>query len=418
VIQQFQVNHHSGKRLVRSINLLQEELQVLKQVNSWQMKLVESYMSVLDDMTYEKNTPSRRALFPHERILLRSCLDHLRTSSEEYDDLLNRCGPLSERTKQSLEINEEDHGKAIMVFTLVTIIFLPLSFVTSFLGMNTSDIRDMSSGQSLFWMIAVPLAAVTMGTAMFIGYNGDELRDTIASIFRTVTGKEDRSTSARGISVAQRKRARQLQGDANGNLDSIADEAEFTNPRLNYWVDGYNRMDYRARQRIKYDPVPPFDAIAIEAPQPRAQFETQAVPYTMAENIPTSRPQRFRSPPPPPRRSQPHGRTTYIGNEIPYIRRARSDEWDYTPAVSRPVPLASEEDTWYVRDHVRQQRRPYAAYNDRLYGEGDDVNVQGYQWMRKDRRRYARRDRDRRDGVAGRTRTIEKTTLRVPDYRV
>ena len=389
-------------------------MQVLKQVNSWQMKLVESYLSVLDDMTYEKDMPSRRALFPHERILLRSsCLDHLRTSREEYDDLLNRCGPLSERTKQSLEINEEDHGKAIMVFTLVTIIFLPLLFVTSFLGMNTSDIRDMSSGQGLFWMIAVPLAAVTMGTAMFIGYNGDELRDTIASLYRTVTGKEDRSTSARGISVAQRKRAQQIQGDPNGNLDSIADEAEFTNPRLNYWVDGYNRMDYRARQRIKYDPAPPFDEVAIEAAQPRAQFQTQAMPYTMAENIPTARSRHRSPPPPPPRRSQPYGRTTYISNEIPYIRRARSDEWDYTPAVSRPVPLGVQHDTLYDVDRARQQRRPYAAYNDRLYGEGDDVNVQGYKWMRKDRRRYARRD-----GGAGRARNIERTTLRVPDYRV
>jgi Mg2+ and Co2+ transporter CorA len=127
-------------------------------------------MQVLDDSTYEKDLPSRRAMYPYEKQLLISCLDHLSLTREDYADQIRRCGPLSESTKQSLEINEEDHGKAIMIFTIVTIIFLPLSFVTSYLGMNTSDIRDMESRQSLFWSIAIPLTAVTMGSILFISY--------------------------------------------------------------------------------------------------------------------------------------------------------------------------------------------------------------------------------------------------------
>ncbi|KAJ4349262.1 hypothetical protein N0V95_004753 [Ascochyta clinopodiicola] len=241
---QFQVNHRPGKRLLRSINLLQEELTALREVNTQQYKLISNYMSVLDDATYEKDIPRRRAMYPYERMLLVSCQENLQLTDQEFRYLLARCGPLADSTKQSLEINEEDHGKAIMVFTIVTIIFLPLSFVTSFLGMNTTDIRDMGSSSSLFWAIAVPLTAVTMGSILYIGYNGDELRDAFSSLYRTVTGKQDRSIGARGISVAQRKRARRVVGTSNSTLDfkSLADEAEYANPR----PDDYQRTAYRA----------------------------------------------------------------------------------------------------------------------------------------------------------------------------
>lgn len=171
-------------------------------------------------------------------MLLASCLDSLQLTDQEYRYLLARCGPLSDSTKQSLEINEEDHGKAIMVFTIVTVIFLPLSFVTSFLGMNTTDIRDMGSSSTLFWAIAIPLTATTMGSVLYIGYNGDDLRDAFSALYRIATGKQDRSTSARGISVVQRKQARKAVADSSTTLDfnSLADEAEFANPQSdNYY---------------------------------------------------------------------------------------------------------------------------------------------------------------------------------------
>jgi hypothetical protein len=218
-------------------------------------------MQVLDDSMYERYLPSRRAMYPYEKQLLISCLDHLSLTREDYADQIRRCGPLSESTKQSLEINEEDHGKAIMIFTIVTIIFLPLSFVTSYLGMNTSDIRDMESRQSLFWSIAIPLTAVTMGSILFISYNGDELRDAIGAFYRTLAGKQDRGTTARGISVAQRKRARNL-ASVTDTLDygSLADEAEYMDPRANDYPFAFKpadiddeldtRMPYSAKQPI------------------------------------------------------------------------------------------------------------------------------------------------------------------------
>ncbi|KAI1602358.1 hypothetical protein PtrCC142_005358 [Pyrenophora tritici-repentis] len=55
------------------------------------------------------------------------------------------CQQLEKSTKvlrYNIEIAEKGNTRAIRVFTLVTIILLPLSFISSLFGMNTSDIRD------------------------------------------------------------------------------------------------------------------------------------------------------------------------------------------------------------------------------------------------------------------------------------
>ncbi|CAN9387585.1 unnamed protein product [Alternaria alternata] len=231
---QFEVNHRPSKRLVRSINLIQEELQILISVNRWQSTVIQNYLSVLDDSMYETAIPARRGMFPYERILVQNCLDQLSLAREDYIDLISRCTPLSDRTKQMLEINEEDHGKAIMVFTVVTVIFLPLSFVTSYFGMNASDIRDMDQKQDLFWSVAIPLTVVTVGSCLLIGYNGNELRDMISSFYRKLMGKEKRIIEAYGMGVPQRKRIPKYPSESGGRVDSFnpAYDAEFTSPRF------------------------------------------------------------------------------------------------------------------------------------------------------------------------------------------
>jgi len=52
--------------------------------------------------------------------------------------------------------------KAIVVFTTVTIIFLPLSFFTSYFGMNLKGIADTDKEEGYFWKVggSVSLAVV------------------------------------------------------------------------------------------------------------------------------------------------------------------------------------------------------------------------------------------------------------------
>ncbi len=45
----------------------------------------------------------------------------------------------------------DSQNKAIMLFTGVTIVFLPLSFFTSYFGMNLSGIIDTDKDEKYFW---------------------------------------------------------------------------------------------------------------------------------------------------------------------------------------------------------------------------------------------------------------------------
>ncbi|KAF1970652.1 hypothetical protein BU23DRAFT_556613 [Bimuria novae-zelandiae CBS 107.79] len=291
---QFQVNHRPSKRLLRSINLLKEELNILTQVNDWQTQLVNNYALVLDDTTYPVDIPSRRAFYRFEKFLLRSCLERLALDGEEYQDQIRRCGPLTESTKQSAEINEEDHGKAIMVFTIVTVIFLPLSFVTSYLGMNTSDIRDMDNTQSLFWETALPLTVGVMAIMLAIAYNGDEILDFASSVYRYLTGKQDRSLSARGISVLQRNRAPKNAGSST--TLSLADDAEYAAPRAKpgHYHDAWFNSTWERPQKYKASAIPDQEFLSPEdswytRPSVRKPafppFQHEAVPLSYTEPI-------------------------------------------------------------------------------------------------------------------------------------
>lgn len=372
--QQFQVNHRPGKRLLRDINLLQEELNVLSEVNSWQMKLIQNYIAVLDDISYEKDIPARRAMFPYEHLLLTSCLENLSLASEDCAELKRRCGPLSERTKQSLEINEEDHGKAIMVFTIVTVVFLPLSFVTSYLGMNTVDIRDMGSEQSLFYIIAIPLTVVTVGACLLIGYNGDDLRDLVVSVYGAVTGKQDGHVSARGISVAQRKRVRKLHGDSSSTLDydNLAADAEYASPRPNYCLPDDGRVEIMpiaadaAEEVVEYAYAEPA-TVRLGMSAPRAKFQTQS----FAGRIPIGAPQT-----PPPMEIRPiynSGRSRVQYN--PYRDRRTGIRPGYNARPRRAPGLVN-----YAMPPIR---RPVSAHEVEVEEEVHDE----YVWHKKRRQR-------------------------------
>ncbi|KAK7423282.1 hypothetical protein QQX98_001072 [Neonectria punicea] len=56
---------------------------------------------------------------------------------------------------------------AIFAFTLVTIVFLPMSAVSSIFGMNTTDVRDMESSQWLYWVVALPLTLFVIGVGLW-----------------------------------------------------------------------------------------------------------------------------------------------------------------------------------------------------------------------------------------------------------
>ncbi|KAF2499957.1 hypothetical protein BU16DRAFT_232275 [Lophium mytilinum] len=182
----YQAHHHPCKRILRDIHLLQEEITALDTVNQWQINAMRNYRMVLHDKSFRNPFERRQSVFLYEQRLINEIVSKLDANHKEFNHLLKSCEQLTYRAKHSIDVNEEHHGKAILAFTAVTVIFLPLSFVTSFLGMNTLDIRNMDRTQSLFWASAIPLTITVIGGIVAIAYYGDEWRSIVSKTIQRV----------------------------------------------------------------------------------------------------------------------------------------------------------------------------------------------------------------------------------------
>ncbi|KAK4888700.1 hypothetical protein LTR27_012439 [Elasticomyces elasticus] len=73
---------------------------------------------------------------------------------------------LANELRQECEAQHADmedwRSKTGIIFTTVTVIFLPLSVVAGIFGMNTRDVRDMEQSQWVFWATAVPFTLFVM----------------------------------------------------------------------------------------------------------------------------------------------------------------------------------------------------------------------------------------------------------------
>ncbi|KAK8150289.1 hypothetical protein G3M48_003101 [Beauveria asiatica] len=142
--------------------------------------LLELYQKYTAKLQFEANRKPRRRVFldiqtlQEELNALRSVIDSQQKLLGNYRDL-TAPRRLREQVKQSIEILEEGHGKAIRVFTIVTLFFLPLLFISSFFGMNVADIRETKSNQPLFWSIALPVTLGVLTIAFLYGYKWDSM---------------------------------------------------------------------------------------------------------------------------------------------------------------------------------------------------------------------------------------------------
>jgi Mg2+ and Co2+ transporter CorA len=196
---QYRLHRSPSTKLVMDLLQVQEELNIIIQIMDQQMELVTAVQSNLKGTTNnnprippKKTRPKsmrinsiphadtatfRQVSFSHLSDPGAQLLENLQREYADLVDLRENSNALINRTIQLVNIRLEDHGKAILVFTIVTIIFLPLSFVSSFFGMNFSDIRDMESTQRLFWIISGSLTVGTVGFAVFLAFYGGAIVD-------------------------------------------------------------------------------------------------------------------------------------------------------------------------------------------------------------------------------------------------
>lgn len=166
-----------------SLKYVHEEIESTINSMHSQHNLLVDYLKVLNPQSFRSTTEARISLFDLELNLIEQGIRRHFQRKGEFLQLQEHVQRLIEKTKTSVEINDDDHGKAILVFTIVTLVFLPLSFVTSFLGMNTVDIRNQTTTQSLFWIVALPITAVVVIVALIIGYKYEVMREWADKFF-------------------------------------------------------------------------------------------------------------------------------------------------------------------------------------------------------------------------------------------
>jgi Mg2+ and Co2+ transporter CorA len=218
---QYRLHRSPSTKLVMDLLQVQEELNIIISIMEQQMDLVANLQG--QSITGRNKGYSNSATQPHHQRPLSSLppadvatyrqvsfsrlsdpaaqlMENLQREYADLVDLRENSNALLNRTIQLVNIRLEDHGKAILVFTIVTIIFLPLSFISSFFGMNFSDIRDMEQTQRLFWLVAGSLTVGTVAFSVFLAFYGG------AIVEWGVTWRENRSRRLKnGATVKRRK---------------------------------------------------------------------------------------------------------------------------------------------------------------------------------------------------------------------
>ena len=225
---QYRLHRSPSTKLVMDLIACQEELNIVIQITQQQIEMLSGLRSALetDGETEDANKQSASSPASHRpasatcqdyghvesrtaqrnRATYRQLsasqlsdpmaqvLDNLQRELVDLQDLRDNTDRLVTRTIQLVNIRMEDHGKAILVFTVVTIIFLPLSFVASFFGMNVTDIRNTTRTQSLFWVVAVCLTFGVVSLSIFLAFSGGDILEK-AMLWRDARRERQVSTT-------------------------------------------------------------------------------------------------------------------------------------------------------------------------------------------------------------------------------
>ena len=157
------VRNRAYVRVHNHIPSLIEELDVIKTILKQQHRTLSNYREGVDIDT-------NFGISHLSLTVLNHLLENINQRTHNFEELLIEA---QSAHAQSRLLKSESNNKAILVFTVTTIIFLPLSFVTSYLGMNTSDLRNMQSRQTLFWVIGTPVAVGVFCIALLAAFYGE-----------------------------------------------------------------------------------------------------------------------------------------------------------------------------------------------------------------------------------------------------
>lgn len=106
--------------------------------------------------------------------------DHTMTHTQDLDVMRNNAKSMTELIFNTISIQSSD---AVRLLSLVTVVFLPLSFLTGYYGMNFTDFDTLNNNTGFYWSIAVPFC-VAMTSLLMWQWVIDKIRNTKNDIVR------------------------------------------------------------------------------------------------------------------------------------------------------------------------------------------------------------------------------------------
>ena len=138
----------------------------------------------LDPKTFGTPSITRKLRYNFEYKAIDRILIRLREQVKNCNELMERAKSLAIQNVQLVETFQDDNSKAIFVFTIVTVLFLPMSFVASFFGMNVIGLSASTTPLKHFWVIALPLTFGIVIPCTMIALKGEEVYFGIARMYR------------------------------------------------------------------------------------------------------------------------------------------------------------------------------------------------------------------------------------------
>lgn len=128
--------------------------------------MLQAFRECLDPDSFKRPSTARKMRFEFEKKGIERVLSSISEQLKYCMELRERAEVLAVQNVHLVETLQDDNGKAIFIFTFITVVFLPLSFIAGFFGMNVVGITSTTNTTNHFWAIAVP---VTVGIIVLCG---------------------------------------------------------------------------------------------------------------------------------------------------------------------------------------------------------------------------------------------------------
>ena len=177
----------ASRRLLQRINGFRDEVSVVNDVLEQQISVLTELRGLLDPGTFTTPSIARKLRFNYERKAIDAILASVEENKRSCAELRERSRQLAIQNVQLVETLQDSHSKAIFLFTMVTVLFLPLTFVAGYFGMNLSGISGSNSTPAHFWAIGAPLTFGSVVLCSAVALKGEEILTALGAMVRAIT---------------------------------------------------------------------------------------------------------------------------------------------------------------------------------------------------------------------------------------